>query len=142
MRDYPATIDEVLEPPVKFRLQTVRAVKAFARSRPWRGSLAERAEKFQTLHRSLCGIYGKRTALRFGLLDGGCSGASSFHPGGDQIVLVGKLSVVTYLHEFAHALGRGERGAVRWSVNLFRRCSPRSFARAQAEGHMLRRSAR
>jgi hypothetical protein len=51
----------------------------------------------------------------------------------------GRLSVVTYLHEFAHALGRDERGACRWSINLFRRVFPEQFARLAASGHTLRR---
>ena len=50
---------------------------------------------------------------------------------------VGRLSVVTFLHEFGHALGYGERGACRWSINLFRRCFPRSFARCRQAGHTL-----
>jgi hypothetical protein len=55
----------------------------------------------------------------------------------DLIALVGKLSVVTYLHELAHARGYDERQAVKWSVNLFRKVFPRSFARCQQEGHLL-----
>jgi len=59
-------------------------------------------------------------------------------------------TVITYLHEFAHALlrqgyggqlssvalrakedalGHGERGACRWSINLFRRVFPAQYAR-------------
>lgn len=136
--DYPQTVAEVLSPPVQFRASTLEAVRRFAASKPWQGSLVERKAKFQVLHDELCRIYKKRTTLTYGLLDGACSGASHFIPALDQIVLVGKLSVVTYMHEFAHALGRDERGAVRWSVSLFRRCFPRSFARCVPQGHVLR----
>ena len=45
--------------------------------------------------------------------------------------------MLTYLHEFAHARGYDERGACRWSLNLFRRCFPRSFARCRPVGHTL-----
>ena len=47
------------------------------------------------------------------------------------------LSVLAYLHEFAHARGADERQACHWSINLFRRCFPRSFARCRAVGHTL-----
>ncbi len=137
--NYPATVAEVLDPPVRFRLAVLAAVKRFARSKPYRGNMEERKRKFLALHRDLCRVYGKRTRLTFGDLDGGDSGSSHYRPSADEITLCGKLSVVTMLHEFAHALSRDERGAVRWSVNLFRACFPRSFARCQTVGHTLRR---
>jgi hypothetical protein len=65
------------------------------------------------------------------------SGASNYRPACHTITLTGKLSVLTYLHEFAHARGADERQACRWSINLFRRCFPRSFARCRAVGHTL-----
>jgi hypothetical protein len=136
--NYPSTVTEVLTPRVHFKPATIEAVKQFARSKPWRGSLEERQAKFNAMHASLCGVYGKATTLTFGDLDGGDSGASHFSPAQNEITLCGRLSVTTYLHEFAHALGRGERGAVRWSVSLFKRCFPRSFRRCRHEGHMLR----
>jgi hypothetical protein len=80
--------------------------------------------------------------LRFERIDGIFSGASSCQRRGDgrpaAITMRGKLSVVTFLHEFAHALGRDERGACRWSINLFRRAFPEQYARLQADGHTLR----
>jgi hypothetical protein len=137
--DYPRSLSDVLDPPVAFRRETVAAVRRFARSRPWRGTADERKGKFDRLHRDLCAVYRKGTALRFGSMDGGCSGGSYFSPARNEIVLNGRLSVISYLHELAHALGRDERGSVRWSVNLFRLCFPRSFSRCVAEGHMVRR---
>jgi hypothetical protein len=137
-RNYPATVAEVLQPTMKFKRGTVPAVMNFKRTRPWRGSLAERKAKFGRFHQELCRVHSKSTALRFRLLDGGSSGNSHFIPSQDKITLVGKLSVVTYLHEFAHAIGKDERGACRWSINLFARCFPRQFAKCRTEGHMLK----
>ena len=137
--DYPETVAEVLDPPVAFRRETLQAVKRLKRSKPWRASEDERKTTFERLHADLCLAYGgKQTRLVFGFLDGGDSGGSHYRPSTDTITLCGRLSVVTYLHEFAHALGRDERGAVRWSLNLFRQCFPRSFARAAQVGHTLR----
>ena len=139
MRDiYPSTVAEVLDPPVRFKPETVEAVRRFKRSKPWRGTEDERKAIFNRLHAELCLVYSKRTHLAFGVLDGGCSGESHYRPSTDTITLCCRMSVVTYLHEFAHALGRDERGACRWSLNLFRQVFPRSFARAAQVGHTLR----
>ena len=140
MCDYPTDGTEILDPPVRFRDETIEAASRFKASRPWSGTLEERMSKFRQFHTALCQIYGKQTKLHFGLLDGGCSGSSYYRPVDDVIVLRGKLSVVTYLHEFCHALGRDERGAVRWSVCLFKQVFPEEFAKCHFERHMLRQN--
>jgi hypothetical protein len=67
-----------------------------------------------------------------------CSrGNGSYYPTLHIITMFGKLSVVTYLHEFGHARGYGERKACRFSINIFRRVWPRLFARCRHERHML-----
>lgn len=47
------------------------------------------------------------------------------------ITMIGKLSVITFLHEFAHALNPegGEDFARMWSLTLFRKVYPKSFER-------------
>lgn len=136
--NYPRSVAEVLDPPLKFKRGTVAAVRRFKRSKPWRGSEDERKAKFERLHCGLCLVYGKQTRLVFGLLDGEDSGSSHYTPSTDTITLCGRLSVLTLMHEFAHALGKDERGACRWSLNLFRRVFPASFSRCTADGHTLR----
>jgi len=59
----------------------------------------------------------------------GDSGASSYSPCEHRIVMRGQPSVLTLLHEYTHARGYGEHGAVWWSVNAFRLVWPRAFAR-------------
>ena len=140
MSNYPTDGNELLEPPVKFKDETIEAVTRFKTSRPWTGTIEERKSKFEALHVELCQIYGKHTTLRFGDLSGDCSGSSFYNRLDDVIVLQGKLSVVTYLHEYAHVLGRYEPGAVRWSVCLFREVFPEEFAKCHFEGHMLRKN--
>lgn len=135
--NYPQTAAEVLDDSIKYKREAIAAVKAFARRRPWKGSLRRRREKFGDLHLELCRVYGLRTRLEF-VGGAGGSGSSSYSPREDVITLRGRLSVVTYLHEFAHALcGSCERQACRWSLNLFRKCFPRSFARCEVVGHTL-----
>jgi hypothetical protein len=123
---------------MKFRPGVLAAVRRFKAGKPYRGSLDERKLKFSTLHQDLCCIFSKQTTLNFGVIDDSPSDASSYCPGTDTITLKGKLSIVTYLHEFAHALGRDERGACKWSVNLFKRTFPVLFSRCAQDGHTLR----
>jgi hypothetical protein len=141
MSAYPATVNEVLDETLRFKPAALSAVRAFARSRPWSGSIESRKDKFRRLNHDLSVAYGiPEPEVVFGVLDGTCSGASHYLSGVHQIVLMGKLSVVTYLHEFAHARGMGERGACRWSINLFRRCFPEQYSRLNHVGHLLRRA--
>ena len=139
-RDYPATVAEILCE-MTFNPDALRAVKKFAKSKPWRGStVEERRQKFRELNAALSLAYQiPAPTLVFAGSGEGDSGSSSYSQSEHEITLRGRLSVTTYLHEFAHARGMGERGATRWSVNIFRRCFPRSFAGCQQVGHMLRR---
>jgi hypothetical protein len=138
-RNYPATVQEVLDPALTFKPAALRAVRAFARSKPWRGSLSRRKDTFRRLNRELAAAYcTAEPRLVFQGIEGGTgSGDSSYRLATHTITLVGKLSVVTFLHEFAHARGFDERQACHWSINLFRRCFPRSFARCRRVGHTL-----
>ena len=98
------------------------------------------ADNLPNLFQRLAGIYRiSAPKLVFGELDGSSSGASHYLPGQHEIVLLGRLSVVTYLHEFGHARGHDEREATRWSTNLFRRCFPHQYARLIHRGHILLR---
>ncbi len=137
-RQYPATVVEILDDQMTFSRDLLQAVERFALSKPWEGSAKSREEKFRQLNRSLaevCRI--KLPKLVFGNLDGGSTGDSHYRPRSHRIVIVGKLSVVTFLHEFAHALGYGEREACRWSINLFRKCFPRQYSRLIHIGNTL-----
>ena len=138
---YPRSVHDIIDDQMTFTPAAIRAVMAFARSRPWQGELDERHQKFRRLHESLCEAYviTPRPRLIFGNDHSTCSGRSCFIPAANAIVLRGRLSVITYLHEFAHARGvASERRACKWSLNLFRRCFPKSWRRLTFEGHMAR----
>ncbi len=139
--DYPRSVEEVLDESMTFNLLALRAVQAFARSRPWHGTLDERHQKFRKLHDDLCQAYrlDPKPRLVFGNDHRTCSGKSCFIPSMNTIVLRGRLSVVTHLHEFRHACGKGEREACRWSINMFRRCFPKSWSQVRFDGHLIRR---
>ena len=136
--EYPASVAEVLDDSISYRPATLRAVSAFAQSRPWRGTLVERWRKLLTVNKDLSRAYGiEPPLLVLGPMSGGNSGTSYYSRALHQITLCGRLSVVTFLHEFAHAIGKDEREACRWSLNLFRACFPRSWSRLQFRGHMV-----
>ena len=140
-RDYPRTVAECIDESIRYRRGIVGTVRAFARTKPWKGTIQQRARKFARLNRRLaavCGIIVPR--LRLDVTDARPRRRASgwYNAATHTIGLTGRLSVVTYLHEFAHALGKGETGACRWSINLFKRCFPRSFARCVPTGHELR----
>jgi hypothetical protein len=117
--NYPRTVAEILNPRRKYKAAVLRALKAFRRAKPWRGTVHERRVKFLELHAALCAVYGKTTALRF------VAGAPDCYMPALDAIVMGGLSVVTYLHEFGHALGKDERQTCAWSINLFRRIFPR-----------------
>jgi len=136
--DYPDAVVEVLDDQMTYPLAVLEALRRFAEAGPWQGSLNSRKKKFQQLNQDLartCRI--KRPSLAFRDLGRGNSGASHYLPGHHRIVMVGKLSVVTFLHEFGHALGYGERDACQWSINLFRQCFPRQYAKLIHVRHTL-----
>src|SRR6185295_9005202 len=115
--------------PLKFPPETLKAVRAFAASKPWRGTFEERQAKFKQLHADLCRVYRVNPTLNIESDGTGDSGGSSFRPGANVITLTGRLSVITFLHEWGHVLkGHSEFEACRWSLRLFQRCFPRSFA--------------
>lgn len=130
--NYPRTVAEVIRPS-KYKRATKAAVRAFARSKPWKG---DRVAKFRAVHAELCRVYGIEARLVFNPLVPACYSPST------RTINLPHPSVVSYLHEFAHAVfGSCEVKACRWSINLFRIFFPRSFASCQQQGHMLVRGA-
>lgn len=139
--EYPLSPKEVLSPPMRFKADTLTAMKRFKKAKPWSGTQDERTEKFRVLINDLSTVYGIDAPYlaTTGVDAKQCSDGSFYMPMMNTIYLVGKLSVITLLHEFAHALGRGEFCACRWSLNLFRRVFPRQWKRLRFEGHLARR---
>lgn len=136
-RNYPRTVSEVVDPAIKFRPAALRAVRALARSKPWRGTPEERMQKIGDAAARLAAAYEIQTPRLQFVRIGRAAGNGFYDPATHTIGLIGRLSIVTFLHEFAHARGMDERRACRWSINMFRRVFPRSYARCRHEGHRL-----
>lgn len=137
MNQYPRRVADVIDENATYCADALRAVRELKKSKPWRGTTRERTAKFDRCLRSLCAAYGLdmvRLAVR-GI--GTARSNGMFCREANTITLVGKLSVVTFLHEFAHARGMKERGACRWSVNLFKRVFPKQYEKLRSVGHIL-----
>src|SRR5438874_2436465 len=111
MNDYPQSIDELDLDAVRLAPEIVDAARRFAASRPWRGTLKQRKAKFRTAIRDICVAAGaKRPRVIFAVDEETDSGRSSCVPALGLIVLRGRLSVITALHEVMHLLhGASER---------------------------------
>jgi hypothetical protein len=138
--DYPRSVEELDLDSVVLDEHVIEAVRRFAKAKPYRGSLDERKQKFVGLNADLaaaCRVSPPR--ILFEINEREDSGESGYSPFLDTIVLRGRLSVITMLHEWGHRIfGRSEYQACRWSLALFKRCFPRSWKRLRFEGHMAR----
>ena len=59
------------------------------------------------------------------------------------VVLTGKKSLITVLHEYTHSLGFGEVAATWWSTNVFKLLYPKSFDKlkhSKVNPHFLRKN--
>tara|TARA_R100000808_G_scaffold22268_1_gene48373 strand:+ start:1634 stop:2008 length:375 start_codon:yes stop_codon:yes gene_type:complete len=111
-----------------FKPEAANVVAEFARSKPWRG---DQITKRHTLHNALSKAYGVNPTMQFGF------GMGSFYDPKKRLIMLATTSVITQLHEFAHALnGSDEEYAVRWSLNMFRNHFPLSFSRLTFKGHL------
>jgi hypothetical protein len=115
-------IDDHIDDTLKFCKDTLNAINEFKTMKPWRGTIRERRSKLVYLHRHLCEIYGIDIGITFDI-----AVKKNVYLPDENLIVLKSCSVLAFLHEFAHARGRDEKGANRWSLNLFKRCFPKSF---------------
>jgi hypothetical protein len=130
-------LNPFLDDTMTFKPEHLAALRRFRSTKPWRGTIEERCEKLRLLNTELslaCGL--PEPALKFeGLGERGGDGL--YDPFSHQIILFGKVSVVTYLFCLGGARGFEAVKAQKWAINIFRRVFPRSFAGCRLEGNML-----
>jgi len=108
------------------------AFKELKKSKAWRGSIDERKAKFKTAHDTLNQTYGRDLKLLFVDVSAefdavqGASGFSGYSEQLNAIVIVHKLSVITFMQLWLIALGIEQISAVEFSKNLFNEIFPRS----------------
>ncbi len=136
---YPKTVAEVLDDNIKYKPATHKAVRRFKRTHPWKCSVADLKDNFRDLSNDLAKAY-KIDPPQLVFVDRFFFG-SCYFPCGHMIVLTrersGRFSVMTFLHEFGHAIRKNEDQTCRWSTNLFRKHFPRSFKKLRPDRHLL-----
>lgn len=139
---------------IRFTTGMTRATREFAKSKPWQGTVKERAEKFQTFHAAVIAENEMNAELVIAIdtITGESSGASgvmnldengeptSADTGRKAIVMTGKLSVVTYLFLVGRVLGYDADRAMVFAKELFKQRFPASFSGCRMQGRMLVRS--
>lgn len=121
-----------------------RAMRRFKRKHPFRLRGDEFLSAVDALFADLSRAYRmpKPNLAHVGPWEGDSGGSTYGEHGQHYVALRGHESVLTALHEFTHARGYGEHGAVWWSVNVFRLTFPRSFSRLRVTpgSHFLTRA--
>jgi hypothetical protein len=136
MPGYPTETQILADPQPTYKPEVLRFV------REWKRTFVGRRRTREAIVALLSGLgdlYRKPVRIEFisyAILVGGMS-----DPVAGVIYLpdaTDGFSILTALHEFGHhRFGASELKACRWSVGLFRKVFPRTFARAHFEGHML-----
>lgn len=132
-------IVELMEQPIDYSEEVIAAVKHFKslnlklRNLPEEERLQKQMVILADLNCDLCKAYNIKTVeLRFG------GGYAHFNSAANRICLGGKFSIITYLHEFAHAMrsnlgisannrNEEEKAARHWSVLLFKTVFPIAY---------------
>jgi hypothetical protein len=140
----PSSITPAPETPA-YSENLLAAMATFKAAKPWRGTVEERKPKFQTLHTTLCASEGCNWTLSLDYVTAPetTSVMSGLKDDTHELVMIGKLSVVTYLFLFAGAAYGMERGeALAWAQALYRQTFPVSAARMTftEEGLVLNRA--
>jgi hypothetical protein len=148
--DYPETVEEVIDDNIKYRKGVVKTIRQFKAAKLW-GSKTnqERLDGLKAIAVCLAPLYEievptvttdgidlNATVRDTKMKD---SGESTYTPSTHTITMRGNLSIITFLHEFGHALGKDERGACKWSINLFKKVFPAQYDKLNHDGHTLRR---
>ncbi len=124
---------EVLNDNIKYKSETNSALEEFKKINPFIGTNKQRREKIRNLNKKLSEIYNVRTPL---VLFSPQLATSCYIPKLNVILLV-NLSVITFLHEFGHVLGKNEYQTCSWSINLFRKHFKEIYDKLEHKGHLL-----
>ncbi len=131
---FPFTIAEILDDTRTYKPDVLRALQAFKREKPWGGTPQERTAKLRSLHSDLCIAYRMPNPPELYVPSNRGGG---YDLASNTIHVGQNLSVLTYLHSFAMSHPMEPKQAAGWSVNLFRRIFPQSYARLVPIGPVL-----
>ncbi len=155
-RGYPTENTVIIEDR-KYKRGVLSALRKFKREKTFKKTMGERLVAMRTLVNELVEVYELKPITIDFIIDSDDweeklssdfeenLGNGQWIHSDRQIRLKGKLSIITLLHEFAHArfdhdINNGdERITVKWSINLFRRVYPKQFERLNRHGHVFSR---
>jgi hypothetical protein len=109
--------------------------KYFRKTGFWRKNNEEKLQVMQNVLTELNRVYNKNVQLVyednefFRLVTGG----GRYNINSDTIYLY-RLSLMTFLHEFAHALGYDQNGAILWSHKVFKEAMPVLYRKSLQRG--------
>lgn len=143
------SIQEVLLDNPKFPKAICKAVRAGRLQKVWRGDRKVRIEKFKSFLALLNNATDNKFTISFkeqGNNETSLSSYVKFDPDNimnPHIVIVGKLSLATFLYCYATAQQKSDErftthfGRWRWAANIFKRFFPKSFAKLDTSGPYL-----
>ena len=140
----PSDPKELADDDMKFKKGTIAALRKFKEKKTFRMDDDGRLDAMRDLVYDLCGIYEMdRVTVEAENLDGLSSGTSQWDSANRMIIMRGKLSIITLLHEFYHAkldgtvAGHNEVGAMKRAVNLFKRVYPKQYRKLTGDRGLL-----
>ena len=137
---YPKTVVECIDDELKYKAGTDEAMIVFRDTKPFQGSKEEKQYKFRILNSALAKIYEVQEPILV-FVDRFPYGPCCYPTSKPSLIIMedwnGIYSVSAFLHEFAHVIGKNEKGACTWSLNLFKRYFPKSFEKCDHLGHLL-----
>ena len=134
------SIAQFVDESVTFTPAVLEATAAYSRSKPWQGTYDDQREKLAVYHAAMCEACDVSCGLQF-LGDNPeipSAGDYHSHEGENMMVLVGKVSVVTYLFWFASTFYTSPKDRMKFALNLYRVGFPRSFAARDLSGPTVR----
>jgi hypothetical protein len=142
--DYPP--QRIIDPEFQIKPEPITAVAEWKHEmrfmlRPNLGDITTKTKHYEKLLTDLSKIYElKKPELVVGFTvedpTPGSTGHSNYNPMTHTITLLGKFSIITFLHEFAHARGYGEEFAVLFSNTVHSRVFLKSRVIAAEDSHL------
>lgn len=107
------------------------ALNEFKQKNPWAGDIKERKEKFRELHEKFNKIFNKNIELTFlipeNIRDWEPSGASFYDKFYKIIAIRGRLSVITFIHEWLHVFTDSQEISRDLSEYIFAKIFPEKW---------------
>ena len=139
-RRYPGT--PMLDDSFKLADGELEALLNFRSKKPFRASKPDYLDMIQQLFLDLAKVQGHKApaVIHTGIWEYKKGNTNFYTP--HVVVLTGKKSLITALHEYMHSIGYGEVVAVWWSTNAFRIIFPKAFGKLEQHPdypHLMRR---